>query len=248
MSELIQEKVDPDDQTEPTEADLVNDVQAIMDRMARLPQGGLHKDTIPNDLPEDSAFSKAVQHWKFLQRDWQRRHKGDVEESAIVQPEPDVELFHQLSIALLKHIQRQAAIRYASLDAGFNIIRRGVQADLDIKHLNKYLDELEGVRLSDELISLFGLHEYKHEIMLREIDRTFGTAISLEAEHRKKEADDNQYRQDMLDLAVETAQGVKDMGATLRDVNRPSASRERTSLRKRRQHGQQSEPDRDTNS
>ena len=238
----------PSDLPGKTDAAAINDVQSILDRMARLPSGSLHKDTIPNDLPEDSAFSKMVQHWKFVQRDWARKHHGDVEESAVVQPEPDVELFHQLSISLLNHIERQAAIRYAALDAGFNIIRRGVQADLDIRHLNKYLDDLEGLRLSGELISLFDLHEYKHEIMLREIDRVFGTATSLESEQRKKESDDNQYRQDMLELAVQTAQGVKDMGATLRSSISPASRRGQTSLRKRRHDGQQSEPNGDTNS
>lgn len=219
------------------EARAINDVQSIISRMARMPQGCIHPDTIPKDVPEDSAFSKVTQHWRFLQKEWQRAHAQVAEESSITFPEPDVDLFHKLSIAIINHIQKQAAIKYAVQDAGFNIIRRGVQVDIKTDQLRRYLEDLEGIRLAEELISLFGLHDYKGEIILREVDRTFGTASSLESEKRKRDTNEDQYKQDMLGLAVETARGVKDMGSALRNLTAAPKSYGRSSVRKQAPDG-----------
>lgn len=223
---------------EDAEARAINDVQSIINRMARMPQGGIHPDTIPKDLPEDSAFSKITQHWRFLQKEWQRAHSQTAEESSITFPEPDVDLFHKLSVAIINHIQKQAAIKYAVQDAGFNIIRRGVQVDIKTDQLRRYLEDLEGIRLAEELISLFGLHDYKGEIILREVDRTFGTAASLESEKRKRDTTEDQYRQDMLSLAVETARGVKDVGSALRNLtSAPKSYGRGSSVRKQAPDG-----------
>lgn len=231
------------------EAFAVNDVQSILDRMARMPTEGIHPNTIPKDLPEDSTFSKVVAQWRFGQREWQRKNKGQVEESAVMQPEPDVELFHQLSVSILNHIQKQAAIKYAVQDAGFNIIRRGVQVDLKTDQLKRYLEDLEGVRLAEELVSMFGLHEYKHEIVLREIDRVFGTATTIESEKRQRDNSDASYKQDMIELSLETARGIKDIASKLnsgRDGRSAPKSYGESSTRRQARNGNKPRPTKET--
>jgi hypothetical protein len=81
------------------------------------------------------------------------------------------------------------------------------------------------------------LHDYKGEIILREVDRTFGTAASLESEKRKRDTTEDQYRQDMLSLAIETARGVKDVGSALRNLTSAPKSYGKQSIRKKAPDG-----------
>ena len=224
-----------------SEAQSANDVNAIIDRMARMPNGALHPDTIPKDFPEDSTFSKVVVHWRKVQKEYQRERGISGPDSDLTQPEPDVELFHKLSLAILTHVQKQTAIKYAVQDAGFNIIRRGLQVDLKTDALRRYLEDLEGIRLAGELVSLFDLHEYRNEILLREIDRTFGTAVALEAEKRKQSADEYQFKQDMLGLSIETAKGIKDLASALKSKQNAPSSYGKEPVGRRTRNGKQSD-------
>lgn len=223
-----------------TEAQASNDVNAIIGRMARMPNGAMHPDTIPREFPEDSTFSKAVVHWRRIQKEYQRENGNKGPETDLTQPEPDIELFHKISLAILTHVQKQTAIKYAVQDAGFNIIRRGLQVDLKTDALRRYLEELEGIRLAGELVSLFDLHEYRHEILLREIDRTFGTAVALEAEKRKQGADEYQFKQDMIGLSIETAKGIKDLASALKSKNNAPSSYGKDPVGRRTRNGKQS--------
>lgn len=235
MSDEVEEN-----EREISEAEAANDVNAIIGRMARMPNGAMHPDTIPREFPEDSTFSKAVVHWRRVQKEYQREQGTTGPESDLTQPEPDIELFHKLSLAILTHVQKQTAIKYAVQDAGFNIIRRGLQVDLKTDALRKYLEELEGIRLAGELASLFDLHEYRNEILLREIDRTFGTAVALESEKRKTESDEYQFRQDMLGLSIETARGIKELSSALKSKHNAPSSYGKDPVGRRTRNGKQS--------
>lgn len=225
-----------------TEAEQTNDIQSIIDRMARMPTGAMHPDTIPKDLPEDSAFSKAVLHWRYLQREYGRKRGREPTDAELTHPEPDIQLFHDVSVSILYHIQRLTAIRYAIQDAGFNIMRRGVNVDLKTDALQKHLEDLEGLRLTEELATLMGLGEYKAEITLRELDKLFGNASTLAAEQRRREAEGRQFQSELRDLAVQTAEGVKDIASLAR--NQAKSYGEKTPQRpsRRRPNASQREP------
>ena len=232
---------------EPSEATTVNDIQSIIERMSRMPMEGMHPETIPRDLPEDSAFSKAVLHWRYLQREYGRRNGKDPSESELTHPEPDINLFHDLSVAVLNHVQRLTAIKYAVQDAGFNIMRRGVTVDLKTDALRKHLEDLEGLRLTEELATLMGLGDYKSEITLREVDKLFGSSVTLVSEQRRQEAEQRQFQGDMHNLAVRTSEGIKEIAGMIRNQSKsygggdpaPVKNRRRPDVGKQEPRGKQ---------
>ena len=122
----------------------------------------------------------------------------------------DPELVDNLRAVFIEHIERTTAVKMTQNDIVASAKEVGVALEVD-DSLFDVTDKLLDLSFINSMLGIFGLSEYRDEIMLRELDMKFGTAKAIESEHRqaKRKAEDREMQQ------RETMSGIHNM---LRDL------------------------------
>lgn len=169
------------------------------------------------DGPCDSGFQQVLREWKRKQSEWLRQQGHTVPYSMPTQGEADYVLMNALTKNLVIHLQRLLAIDAVVDDADKSLATYGIASDFRKEALKTYLGQLETLRWMSDSIEMFGLSEWKDEIVLREIDSVFGMAGPMQAEIRRKEAKNEAYQAQQTELLGKIAEGVD---ATLAETRR----------------------------
>lgn len=96
----------------------------------------------------------------------------------------DAELLGNYRELLITHIERTTAVSMAQNDLLSSITESGVAIQPDEKLFELSAKMLE-LKFITNVIGIFGLTEYRDEIMLRELDSNFGTTNTLAAARRQ---------------------------------------------------------------
>lgn len=98
----------------------------------------------------------------------------------------DAEMLNNFRDLITTHLERTVSIGMVRSDLQQSITETGITIESD-ERLFETAQKLLETRFIDDAISMFGLSGFRDEIMLREIDVTFGTATQLAAERRQQQ-------------------------------------------------------------
>lgn len=101
----------------------------------------------------------------------------------------DDELLDNFRDLITTHLERMVSIGMVKSDLTASITEAGINISAD-ERLFDISEKMLEARFIEQAIALFGLSRYQDEIMLREIDISFGTATQLAAERRQQERKD----------------------------------------------------------
>lgn len=101
----------------------------------------------------------------------------------------DIDTYTALRETVMDLIRQYVAVSMVESEISQAIISTGIDLQVATKPFIATANKLLDASVLDKLCNLTGMSEYRTEIVLREIDKGFGTARSLESEHRKREAE-----------------------------------------------------------
>lgn len=130
----------------------------------------------------------------------------------------DTDLVDNLRAVFVEHIERTTAVKMTQNDIVASAKEVGVALEVD-ESLFDVTDKMLDLSFINGMLGIFGLSEYRDEIMLREIDMKFGMAKSIESEHRqaKRKAEERES------LNRETMSGIHNMLRDLVGVTRAAS-------------------------
>jgi hypothetical protein len=126
--------------------------------------------------------------------------------------------------ALAEYITKTVAIKMVTEDASTSAQAVGLQLSLNKAEIEAFASATLDVQLFANICDVIGLTEFRNEIILREIDKTFGTARQLASEKRilKKKEDEHDH------WLRNTGSGIHNMLRELTVLMKKSASQTRT--------------------
>lgn len=105
----------------------------------------------------------------------------------------DSDLHDDFRNVLKDYITKTVAIKMVTEDASTSAQAVGLKMSLDKHAIEAFAQSALDIQLFSEICTIVGLHEYRDAIIMRELDKNFGTYRQLESEKRqqKRKEDDH---------------------------------------------------------
>lgn len=122
--------------------------------------------------------------------------------------------------ALESYITKTVAIKMVTEDASTSAQAVGLQLSLDTPAIDAFAQAMLDIKLFSEICEIIGFVEFRSEIILREIDKSFGTARMLDAEKRKQQRSNEDHEHWLRN----TGSGIHNMLRELTGIMKKNAS------------------------